>query len=72
MPDTKGAPTRPTHVVIATSNVFNAASSTGAIVKQLAAGTQVTLIETGSGWTAIARDGKRLGYVETTKLAPLQ
>jgi uncharacterized protein YgiM (DUF1202 family) len=71
-PNSPSASTKPTHVVIATSNVFDTPSSSSAIIKQLPPGTQVTLIETASGWTVIARDGQTLGYVEAKQLAPLQ
>jgi hypothetical protein len=39
---------------------------------QLVPGAQVVLIETANGWTLIARDGKKLGYVEDKALARLQ
>jgi hypothetical protein len=66
------ASVKSTHVLIAPSNIFDVASTKGAVIKKLSAGTQVTLIETASGWSIIARDGQRLGYVEARQLAPLQ
>jgi hypothetical protein len=41
-------------------------------VVRLAPGTQVTLVRAEQGWTLVARDGKALGYVAATDLAPLQ
>jgi hypothetical protein len=34
--------------------------------------TPVTLVNTDSGWTLIAREGRPLGYVAARDLAPLQ
>jgi hypothetical protein len=38
---------------------------------QLSPGQQVVLVETANGWVLIARDGKKLGYVEEKALARL-
>jgi WD40 repeat protein len=67
-------PTKPTHVVISSSpvDVFIAAARGGAVVSQLAPGTTVTLVETNNGWQLIAKDGKKLGYVDEKMLARLQ
>jgi WD40 repeat protein/uncharacterized caspase-like protein len=65
-----GSPTKPTHVTIQTAEVKDAPN--GAVVEKLAAGSQVTLLETANGWSVIARGGKRLGYVADVVIAPLQ
>lgn len=67
-------PAKPTHVVISTSpvDVYAAATHGGAAVHQLVPGTTVTLIETNNGWQLIAKDGRKLGYVEEKMLTKLQ
>lgn len=67
-------PTKPTHVVVSSSpvDVYVAAARGGAAVQQLAPGTTVTLIEGVNGWQLIAKDGKKIGYVEDTALLKLQ
>lgn len=65
-------PTKPTHVVIAPTAVRPTASSAAPTVIELQPGTQVRLVETASGWVLIARDGKKLGYVEEKVLLNLQ
>lgn len=72
--DVSGAsiPTKATHVVIAPVNVRQSASDGASVVVELTAGTQVRLVETSDGWTLVAREGKRLGYVREKALATLQ
>jgi WD40 repeat protein len=65
-------PTIPTHVVIASATVREAASSGAPSVLNLTPGTQVRLVETDGGWVLIARDGKKIGYVEANVLLGLQ
>jgi WD40 repeat protein len=65
-------PTKPTHVVPTAADVFSDAVPGSAPIRKLNAGTLVTLVKTGSGWTLIAREGKLLGYVATTDLVPIQ
>lgn len=65
-------PNNPTHVVIAPVSVRRTASGTAALVVNLAPGTQVRLIGTAGGWVLIAREGKKLGYVEAKALAMMQ
>jgi uncharacterized caspase-like protein len=62
---------RPTHVVIAATAVRQTASTAAEIVTELAPGTQVTLVETAGGWVIIAREGRRLGYVEASSVLQL-
>jgi WD40 repeat protein/uncharacterized caspase-like protein len=65
-------PTRPTHVVIMPTTVRQTAAATGAAVSELPAGSQVTLMQTEGQWVIVARDGKRIGYVEGKSLVRLQ
>jgi hypothetical protein len=52
--------------------VRQAAGGSAPVVVQLTPGQQVVLIEGAGGWVLVARDGKRLGYVEEKALARLQ
>ncbi len=63
--------TKPTHVVSAATDLFEAANRGGAVKRQLKRGELVTQIKVESGWAYIAKDGKALGYVEEDKLIPL-
>ena len=65
-------PAKPTHVVIAPTSVRQTADPISAVVNQLSPGSQVRIVETKNGWVLIARDGKRLGYVEASTLLTLQ
>jgi len=57
-------PAKPTHVVIAPVEVRQTADSAAPVVMQLSQGQQVVLIESANGWMLIAREGRKLGYVE--------
>jgi hypothetical protein len=65
-------PTAPTHVVIAATTVRQAASATSNAVSELSPGVQVRLMETSGGWVLVAREGRRLGYVDSKAIAGLQ
>ena len=54
------------------SPVHEAPGTDSTTVLQLVPGAQVVLVGTANGWTLIARDGKKLGYVEDRTLARLQ
>jgi hypothetical protein len=41
-------------------------------VTELPAGSQVTLVQSEGQWVIVARDGKRIGYVEERTLLRLQ
>ncbi len=64
-------PDKPTHVVIAQTPVRSLARGSDTVV-ELKPGTQVTLVETADGWTLVAKDGHKLGYVQETSLIRLQ
>jgi uncharacterized caspase-like protein len=65
-------PVKPTHVLIRSSAVRLAADTSAPTIEELAPGTQVHLLASESGWAIVARDGKKLGYIEATALARLQ
>lgn len=70
--DASPIPAKPTHVVVAQSDVKSSASDGAASVMRLAPGTQVRLLETQGGWVLIAREGQKLGYVQQSAVAGLQ
>lgn len=72
--DTSSHPIRktPTHVVIKLTDVLARAVDGGAVITKLKPGTLVTLMTNENSWMLIAKDGKELGYVETTAMAPVQ
>ncbi|MGE0285358.1 MAG: caspase family protein [Bradyrhizobium sp.] len=70
--DVASVPAKPTHVVVAPADVKDAASNTARTVIQLSPGTQVRLMETADGWALIARDGKKVGYVQGNAIVGLQ
>jgi Bacterial SH3 domain len=65
-------PSKPTHVVITPTDVRQTANASAPVVLQLPPGSQVYLVDTAGDWVLVARDGKKLGYVERTALAKLQ
>jgi hypothetical protein len=58
--------------VIAPVDVLTVASADGTIVEKLVAGALATLVETVNAWFAIARNGKKIGYVKEQSLLRLQ
>jgi hypothetical protein len=64
----------PTHVLIRPElpRKRPAADADAAGGRPLPPGTQVRAVELAGSWTAIARDGERIGYVPGDALAPLQ
>jgi WD40 repeat protein len=67
-PPAASIPTKPTHVVIAPATVRQSAGSESPAVSELPTGMQIVLIKAANGWALVARDGKKLGWVEETKL----
>lgn len=65
-------PSKPTHVVLAPTDVFAEANAAGAATSELVPGTAVALVRSEQGWVLIAKDGKPLGYVPEASLAPIQ
>src|SRR4029077_19364192 len=69
-----GAPpvsTNPKYVVIAPADVFANAEESAPVLQRLPAGSSITLVRTEAGWSLVARDGRLIGYVAASKLAPL-
>ncbi|MBT9290683.1 caspase family protein [Prosthecodimorpha staleyi] len=67
-------PARPTHVLLRPIAALPGpgARSGAAAGAPLAAGMQVRVVESRDGWSLIARDGRRLGYVPADSLLALQ
>jgi WD40 repeat protein len=64
---------RPTHVVVTAVKVRKAPGSESVVTAQLPAGARILVMtEDQSGWLLVARDGRRLGYVETESVLRLQ
>jgi len=64
-------PASPTHVVISAAAIRLNAEPYGSTIFELTAGAQIRVLEIVGDVALVARDGKKLGYVETKLLAPL-
>jgi WD40 repeat protein/uncharacterized caspase-like protein len=65
-------PTKPSHVVVRSMEIYTKPSDASEIVRKIEPGTSVAVIRTEQGWVLIAKDGKALGYVAKSGIAPLQ
>jgi WD40 repeat protein len=65
-------PARPTHQIASPSQLLVMPALGARQVRKLDANTAVTLVNSGGGWTLIAKEGRPLGYVATKNLVPLQ
>jgi uncharacterized caspase-like protein len=65
-------PTKPSHVVVRSMEIYAKPSDASEVVRKIEPGTSVALIRTEQGWVLIAKDGKALGYVAGSGIAPLQ
>jgi WD40 repeat protein len=63
---------RQLHIFTPNSGEISSVHGTAAVVVELSPGMQVSLIEASGGWALIAREGRRLGYVEAKALVRLQ
>ncbi|MDU0359786.1 caspase family protein [Rhizobium sp. 25PS6] len=63
-------PVQPTHVVISSAVITNAQGSASG--EPLSPGTLVRVVGVSARGSEVARDGKRLGFVPTATLAPMQ
>jgi len=70
--DAVAIPSKPTHVVVSPTPVRDSADAKSPLVTELAAGTQVHLVETTEGWVLVARGGRVLRYVVQQSLLRLQ
>jgi hypothetical protein len=66
------APAKPSHVIVAAAWVRESPRAGAAVIVELSPGTQVQLVETKDGWVLVARDGKKLGYLQEKELVRLQ
>lgn len=64
-------PMKPTHVVITSAEVFEAAGK-GTKSSALPPGTLLSLIKSENGWILVAKDGKALGYISESQVARVQ
>jgi hypothetical protein len=64
-------PSESTHVVISMTDVHATADAGSPTIVALTPGTQVRLIETVNGWTMVARDGRKIGYLKSSALAAM-
>lgn len=71
-PSVTSIPTKPTHVVVAPADVKTDADQAASTLSQLTPGAQVYLMRTENGWTLVARNGQKLGYVRENTLLRLQ
>ncbi len=65
-------PTKPSHVIVRSMEIYTKPSDASEVVRKIEPGTSVALIRTEQGWVLIAKDGKALGYVAESGIAPLQ
>jgi hypothetical protein len=63
-------PAAPTHVVV--TSVDLADSANGKPIRKLKPGTQLRVIGTSADWSEVARAGRRLGFVPSASLAPIE
>ena len=63
---------KPDHVVISPAPVFSKPDDASNELRQLAPGTMVTKIRSKNGFVLIGKQGKRIGYISQSALAPLQ
>lgn len=65
-------PTKPTHVVVSPAVARQGADPTSPVVVELGAGIQVVMIEAVQGWALVAKEGRKLGYVDLSALLELR
>jgi hypothetical protein len=68
--DSLGVPRKPTHVAIKPVEVF-ANPEAQASGQKLEAGTLIKAVRTEQGWVLVAKDGRIVGCVVATALAPI-
>lgn len=69
-PTIAAVPTKP--ISSTPADVFNRTNDTGTSIQRLPVGTLVTVVRTDGAWTLVAKEGKSVGYVAQTALAPIQ
>ncbi|MGE0285357.1 MAG: caspase family protein [Bradyrhizobium sp.] len=64
--------TKPTHVVVSPTDVYELVAGKGTMVERLATGTLLSLVKAEQGWALVARGGKQIGYVMEDHLMRVQ
>ena len=62
----------PTHVVIAEADVLERSADADSVLETLGAGVLVRVVESAGGWSLVAADGVRLGWLPASKLLQIQ
>ena len=65
-------PRTPTHVVILEADILESASDPDSLLEAVTPGRTLRVIETAGGWSLVASEGVKLGWVETSRLLALQ
>ena len=65
-------PRTPTHVVIAEADVLEDSADADSVLETLGAGMLVRVVESEGGWSLVASDGVKLGWLATSKLLAFQ
>ncbi|MDE0522431.1 MAG: caspase family protein [Boseongicola sp.] len=65
-------PRTPTHVVIAGTDVIESLGDLQSVPETVAPGTTVRVVERAGGWSLVAVQGVRLGWIRTARLAELR
>ena len=65
-------PRTPTHVVIAEADVLESSADADSVLETLTAGMRVRVVESAGGWSLVASDGVKLGWLATSKLLAFQ
>ena len=66
------AEAKPTFQVSQATQLQIQPSAGGTVVRSLSATTRLTVLDSKNGWSLVASEGKPIGYVATTDLAPAQ
>ena len=65
-------PRTPTHVVIAEADVLERSADADSVLETLGAGVRVRVVESADGWSLVAADGVKLGWLPASKLLAFQ
>ena len=73
LPETEDLiPRTPTHVVISAAEMIETPEDPLAVLESLVAGTTLRVVEQADGWSLVAVQGVRLGWIRTASLAELR
>ena len=65
-------PRTPTHVVTAQTDVLENSADADSVLETLGAGVRVRVVDSAGGWSLVASDGVKLGWLPTSKLLAFQ